>query len=138
MKSRWREAAGPLLPGAIEDLGALPLRAHERAVAEQILLNLRHALGGKPSLTPEDQEFVMRMHDTWEMAWERGRTERLASDVLTVLRARAVSVPDAVRDRILAQKDPALLERWLEKAATATTLADVLVDPSRRRATKRP
>ena len=34
-------AAGPLLAHAIEDLATLPVDAHERAVAEQILLNLR-------------------------------------------------------------------------------------------------
>jgi hypothetical protein len=52
-------AAGPLLPQAIEDLSALPADAHERAVAEQILLNLQHALGKKPSRTPEEQEFIV-------------------------------------------------------------------------------
>jgi hypothetical protein len=38
-------AAGTALPGAIADLAALPEDAHERAVAEQILLRLRHVIG---------------------------------------------------------------------------------------------
>lgn len=70
------------------------------------------------------------MHNTWEKAREMGRTETRAGDVLTVLRARAINVPDVVRERILAQKDQVRLERWLEKAATAATLAEVLDDSS--------
>ncbi len=50
--------------------------------------------------------------------------------LLTVLRARGIAVPDAARERILAQKDPARLERWLEKAAVAASLAEVIDEPS--------
>jgi hypothetical protein len=60
----------------------------------------------------------------------QGRTEGRASDVLTVLRARGIAVPDAARERIVAQKDPDRLERWLEKAAVAVSIADVLDNPS--------
>jgi hypothetical protein len=127
-------AAGPLLPQAIEDLAALPPEAHERAVAEQILLNLQHALGKKPSRTPEEQEFLVTMHNTWEKARDEGRTEGRtegeARALLTVLRGRGIAVPDAVRDRILAEKDPMRLERWLVKAGTSATLTEVLDDPS--------
>jgi len=55
-----------------------------------------------------------------------GRTEEAARNLLTVLRARGLAVPDAVRERILAQKDPERLEQWLEKAAVATSVAAVL------------
>jgi hypothetical protein len=55
-----------------------------------------------------------------------GRTEEAARAVLTVLRVRGLAVPDAVRERILAQKDPERLERWLEKAAVATSVAAIL------------
>ncbi len=58
-----------------------------------------------------------------------GRTEEAARAVLTVLRARGLVVPDAARDRILAQKDPERLERWLEKAAVAASVAAVLDEP---------
>jgi hypothetical protein len=47
-----------------------------------------------------------------------------------VLRGRGIAVPDAARDRILAEKEPARLERWLEKAGTAATVTDVLDDRS--------
>jgi thioredoxin-like negative regulator of GroEL len=56
----------------------------------------------------------------------QGRTEEAARALLTVFRARGITVPDAVRERILAQKDPELLERWLEKAAVAASVTAVL------------
>jgi hypothetical protein len=60
----------------------------------------------------------------------RGRTEEAARAVLMVLRARDVAVPDADRERILAQKDPERLERWLVKAAVASSVAEVLDEPN--------
>jgi hypothetical protein len=155
-------AAGPLLAQAIEDLVALPTDAHERAVAEQLLLNLHHALGRKPNQTPEEQEFIVTIQNTWEKAWENGRnegrkqgltegrdegrdegriegrnegrtegrTEEAARAVLTVLRARGIDLPEAARDRILSQKDPERLERWLEKAVLVASVVEMLDEPS--------
>jgi flagellar biosynthesis/type III secretory pathway protein FliH len=60
----------------------------------------------------------------------KGRTEEAARALLTVLRARGIAVPDAVRERILAQKDPERLERWLEKAAVAASVAAVIDEPN--------
>src|SRR5262245_58209668 len=59
-----------------------------------------------------------------------GRAEEAARAVLTVLRVRGLAVPDAVRERILAQKDPERLERWLERAAVASSAAAVLDEPN--------
>ncbi|MGK3992250.1 hypothetical protein WME86_03055 [Sorangium sp. So ce1024] len=59
-----------------------------------------------------------------------GRVEARARDVLTVLRARGVAVSDAVRERILAENDPEQLERWLERAAVAASVAEFLDEPS--------
>ena len=39
-------------------------------------------------------------------------------------------MPDAVRERILAQKDPERLERWLEKAAVAASINAILDGPN--------
>jgi len=39
-------------------------------------------------------------------------------------------VPSAVRERILAQKDPERLERWLEKAAVASSLTAIIDEPN--------
>ncbi len=66
-------AAGPLLPQAIADLAALPTDAHERAMAEGIMVHLQRAIGKKPSRTPEEEEFIVRMQGTWEKAREIGR-----------------------------------------------------------------
>jgi predicted transposase/invertase (TIGR01784 family) len=63
-------------------------------------------------------------------AHKEGVVNTRASDVLTVLKVRSITVSEAQRKRILAEKDPGRLERWLEKAATATLIADVLDDPS--------
>ena len=122
--------AGPLLAPAIDDLGALPEDAHERAVAEQILLRLRRTLSNKSKPTLEEQEFIVTMRDTWASARALGRAEEAVRAVLTVLRARGIDLPKAARDRILAQKDPERLGRWLEKAVTAASIAEVLDEPS--------
>jgi hypothetical protein len=58
-----------------------------------------------------------------------GRSDEAARALLTVLRVRGIEVPEAARERILSQKDPERLERWLERAIVATSLAKVLDDP---------
>jgi hypothetical protein len=60
----------------------------------------------------------------------QGTADGRAHAVLTVLRARDIAVPDVARERILAQKDPERLERWLERAAVAASIAEVLDEPS--------
>ena len=60
----------------------------------------------------------------------QGRTEEAARAVLTVLRVRGLAVPDAVRERIIAEEDPERLERWLEKAAIASSVAEVIDEPN--------
>jgi hypothetical protein len=123
-------AAGKVLAEAIADLAALPADATERAVAEDILLHLQQRLATKPSWTPEEEEFIVTIQSTWEKAREMGRAEARASDVLTVLRVRGIAVPNAARERILAEKDEARLERWHERAILAASVEDVLREPS--------
>jgi hypothetical protein len=60
----------------------------------------------------------------------RGQAKGEARALLTVLRARGILVPDAARERIWAEKDPARIERWLERASVAASIAEVLGDPS--------
>ena len=80
----------------------------------------------------------MTMHKTWADARKEGRdegrregrAEEAARAVLTVLQARGIAVPEEARARILAQKDPERLERWLRRAVTAPSLAEVLDEPS--------
>ena len=59
-----------------------------------------------------------------------GRAEEAARNLLTVLRVRGLAVSDTVRERILAQRDPERLERWLEKAAVAASVTAVLDEPN--------
>jgi hypothetical protein len=59
------------------------------------------------------------------------RLEANVRIVLTVLRVRGIVVPDAARERILAEQDPARLELWIERAALAASVAEVLDEPSR-------
>ena len=71
----------------------------------------------------------MAMLKSWEEGKAEARTETQANAVLTVLRVRGIAVPDAARERILAQKDLEQLNRWLEKAAVASSVAEVIDDP---------
>ncbi len=62
-----------------------------------------------------------------------GRDEGLklaARSLITVLRARNIDVPEQARQRILAEQDISVIERWLERAVTAVTLADVFNEPN--------
>lgn len=127
-------AGGPLLPDAIADLAVLEEGADERTVAEQILVDLEHVLGTKPSPTPEEEEFIVSMQGTWKdarrLGRDEGRTEGEARALLTVLRGRGIVVPDAARERILGEKDPARLERWIERALLAASVTEVIDEPS--------
>ena len=59
-----------------------------------------------------------------------GRAEEAARNLLIVLQARGIAVPDAIRERILAEKDPERLERWLEKAVVAASVTAVIDEPN--------
>jgi len=127
-------AAGPLLAPAVEEVAALPGDSYVRSVAEPVLLHFRHVLVQQPSRTPDEQEFIVAMYKTWDEhraeGRAEGRTETQANAVLTVLRVRRIDVPDAARQRILAEKDLQRLEHWLERAAVATSIGEVIDDPS--------
>jgi hypothetical protein len=131
-------AGGAVLPAAFADLAALPAGAYERKIASRDLLDVRRLLGNKPNRTAEEEEFIVSTQDAFEELQEEarregrdeGRTEEAARNLLTVLRVRGIAVPDAARERILAQKDPSLLEHWHERAVVATSLAEVLDKPS--------
>jgi hypothetical protein len=53
-----------------------------------------------------------------------------ARALLAVLRARSIPVSEAVRERIIAEKDAERLERWLERATVASSAAEVIDEPS--------
>jgi hypothetical protein len=123
-------AGGTALPAALADLAALPARAYERDVASGDVLELRRVLGRKSRRTKEEEAFIVTTRDAFEELKEEGRQEGRAEEaariLLTVLRARGIAVPGAARKRILAQKDPARIERWIERAVVAASLTDAL------------
>jgi hypothetical protein len=125
--------AGPLVAAALDDLRALEADAWEKSVVAPLLVHFRLAKHGKLE-TDEEQDVSAEIQAEFEefkrevRAKERG--EQAARSVLTVLRVRGIAVPDAARERVLAQKDPERLERWLEKAVLATFLGEVIDDPS--------
>jgi hypothetical protein len=150
-----------VLPGAIADLSALPADAHVRAVAEQILLRLQHALGKKPGRTPEEQEFIVNMQDTWEKArekgWEKGREKgreegrkegrkegqdegrliQARAAVRRVLARRSLAPGPAEEARIDDCTDVATLELWLDQALAARSIAEALQGGAAERASAR-
>ena len=84
------------------------------------------ALARTPGFTDEFiQEFIQFIQE-----YTQGRTEEVVRNLLTVFRVRGFAVSDAARERILAQKDPERLERWLEKAVVAASVAAVLDEPN--------
>lgn len=54
-----------------------------------------------------------------------GKIKGTARNVLTVLDARGVAVPEETRGQFLACTDAAQLATWLARAATASTISDV-------------
>jgi hypothetical protein len=133
-------AAGPLLAQAVKEVAALPADAYERVITEPALLSFQQSLGQVPNqnLDKDEEAFIMTMIKSWAEARAEGRaegraearTETRANDVLTVFRVRGLAVSDADRQRILAQKDLERLERWLEKAIVASSVAEVIDKPS--------
>jgi hypothetical protein len=59
-----------------------------------------------------------------------GRAEGEARALLAALRVRGIPVPDAARERILSEQNPERLERWVERAIVAASVAEVIDEPS--------
>ena len=60
----------------------------------------------------------------------KGEARGLARAVLQLLAARRIRVDKASRQRIQGCLDVATLERWLERAVTATRVSEVLDGPA--------
>ncbi len=122
------------LMGLLDDTldGHVDETRYPDAVSQHILARIR-----REGMTPEENA-KLKDEASWEAAkreerhWGRveGRAEAAARALLTVLRARGIAVPDTARERLLAQKDPDRLERWLAKAAVAASVDEVFDDPS--------
>jgi hypothetical protein len=58
-----------------------------------------------------------------------GKLEGKAEALLVMLAARGVSLDPAARAQIVGERDPARLDRWIGRAMTCTSLADMLTEP---------
>ncbi|GCB46675.1 hypothetical protein [Streptomyces sp. NL15-2K] len=59
---------------------------------------------------------------------DEGRAQGRAEDILLVLGARGLDVPDEIRDRITGCDDPDLLRRWLTRAVTAPSAEAIFAE----------
>ena len=57
-----------------------------------------------------------------------GEAEGKANAVLAVLAARGLAISDAQHTRVLAEKDLAVLDRWITRAATCASADEALSD----------
>lgn len=72
-------------------------------------------------------EFMRRLVSESQAEGEaKGEAKGEANALLAVLDARSIPVPDEARETILACTDRDLLDTWIRRAATATTVEDVL------------
>jgi hypothetical protein len=55
--------------------------------------------------------------------------QQLAETLLALLAARGLSLQDLERVQILQERAPDQLARWLARAATCASVADLLLDP---------
>jgi hypothetical protein len=58
----------------------------------------------------------------------QGRAQGRAEDILLVLGARGLDVPDEIRERITTCDDPDLLRRWLTRAVTAPSAEAIFME----------
>jgi hypothetical protein len=105
------------------------LREPMRRALEELVMERQTE--GSATFPPFMQKLIDRgVQEGLRQGRDEGRREGEVRALLLALRARGIPVPDAARERILAEKDPGRLEHWMERAVVATSLADVLDEPS--------
>lgn len=127
---------------AMEDLDALPPDAPERALARPFLVSLTLQLQNDP--TAEAQEMLMQSQKLYEEYTRKVRAEGrkegrkegreeglergLRDGIVAVCAARGLTLRAGHRAKLTAEADPAVLRRWLARAATATRAAEVFAE----------
>ncbi len=87
-------------------------------------------IGGRPY--EYESEFARRYFADGEKTGIRlGNRDAVRNSVFVVLDARAISVPDDVRDRITACAEIEQLSLWLPRAAVVENADDLFVDQRR-------
>ena len=93
-------------------------------LGEPLLAALREMLMN-PLTIPESPGYKALRREIVAIGEERGEARALARALLRVLERRGVTLDEATRARVTACSDPAVLDGWLDRAATASTRADV-------------
>jgi predicted nucleotidyltransferase/HEPN domain-containing protein len=90
-------------------------------------------LSNLPPPPSEAKDFEQWAQSLMELSEQRAREERnqgqqegTAAAILLVLKTRGVAVPPEIEQRIAACTDPAVLSRWLERAVTAQSAAEIV------------
>ncbi|MFJ4620615.1 hypothetical protein [Streptomyces sp. NPDC088812] len=60
---------------------------------------------------------------------DEGRAQGRAEDILLVLEARGLNVPEETRERVTGCDDPDLLRQWLTRAVTVSSAEDIFREP---------
>lgn len=104
--------------------GDLLIITHDPKVAEWIITSMvPNILAIRATFEPQAEARGEARGE--ERGEARGQLRGEAKAILMVLKARSVAIADEQRDRIAQCSDPALIERWLERAGTATTIDEV-------------
>ena len=97
-------------------------------VSDQLAATLRETFMNTQSIPKSPNELMLREAFEKRFGAEieaRGEVRGEAKMLLKILDARKLLVDDATRARILECSESAVLERWAERALTATTIDDV-------------
>lgn len=115
-------AGGRQLVTAVREVAALPVTAYERIVAEPVLLDFQHTLERDTSqLDPEEREFIMVMHKSWEDARAEGRAEARADTLRRLLVLKFGEVSPDLEGRIRTAS-PEEIDRFLERILFADSI----------------
>jgi hypothetical protein len=57
-----------------------------------------------------------------------GSSEGKLEGLIAILTARGIALDSTTRERIVCERDPQRLDRWIARAATSTTITEVLAD----------
>jgi hypothetical protein len=95
--------------------------------AERVLHSVMDAQRAEELMRSYGEELIERgRQQGLEQGLAQGRLRGRAEDVLRILTVRGVHVSDEARQRILTCTDLATLDRWFDRALSATTLSDAL------------
>ncbi len=81
-------------------------------------------------LSQEQRTMYLSVYDEMKAeGWAEGKIEGKIENLFKLLAHRGLGLDEPLRDRVLACTDEAQLERWFDRALTATSLGDVFAEP---------